>query len=391
MNKHLTRVLYGSPLATTRGKLVLAAILIALFLLTLPGFKEYYTVYPLQLAVGILMATVLYIPTLIALWYFDRREREPWQLALLAVLSVTLFFGPVTSHVLGLIDKLIPVAWVVGFVEEFWKVAPLLLLVFFLPRAVNGTRDGLIYGALGGFGFAILEYAANTTWDYFPDKGWSAFVEGVSRFNLLGTHNHIIWAAAIGAAIGWATTQRTGWKRIVVPVAVYLAVAAVHIFEDKGGNIATTLIGGATLQPLIMAQANPEQFMQKIFIPSQIYLGTVNVLLINIVMLPVLFVVLRRSGDTERRVIREQLADEGEGAITRAEYEGVVADRRLRTRKIGGLPPVVSKRIVQWQDELAFHGAFVAQRGGAPDSDAPVVALRKLIEAERAGAPAVTG
>lgn len=213
MDKHLTRVLYGSPLSTTRGKLALAAILIALFLLTLPGFKEYYTVYPLQIAVGILMATVLYIPTLIALWYFDRREREPWPLALLAVLAVTLFFGPVTSHVL----------------------------------------------------------------------------------------------------------------------------------------------------------------------------------VINLVILPVLFVVLRRSGDTERRVIREQLADEGEGAITRAEYEGVVADRRLRTRKIGGLPTVVGKRIVQWQDELAFHKAFVTQRAGAPGDDAPVVALRKLIEAERAGAPAVTG
>jgi RsiW-degrading membrane proteinase PrsW (M82 family) len=387
LDTQLKRVAYGSPLATTLGKLALAAILVALFLLCLPGFKEYYTVYPLQLIVGSLMATVLYLPTLIALWYFDRREREPWQLALLAVLSVTLFFAPVTSHVLGLVDKLIPVAWVVGFVEEFWKVAPLLLLVIFLPRAVNGTRDGLIYGALGGFGFAILEYAANTTWEYFPDKGWAAFVEGVSRFNLLGTHNHIIWAAAIGAAIGWAVTQRTGWKRYVVPVAVYLAVAAVHILEDKGGNIATTMIAGAALQPLAMAQPNPEQFLQAIFVPSQIYFGTVNLLLINIIILPVLFVVLRRSGDTERRVIREQLADEGEGVITRPEYEGVVADRRLRTRRIAGLPKSAGKRIVQLQDELAFHKAFVTRRSGAPDSDTPVVALRTLIEAERAGTP----
>ncbi len=384
MNKHLTRILYGSALATTRGKLVLTAILIALFLLSLPGFKEYYTVYPLQLTAGILMASVLYIPTLIALWYFDRREREPWPLALLAVLSVTLFFGPVASQVLGTIDKFIPVTWVVGLVEEFWKVAPLLLLVLFLPRAVNGTRDGFIYGALGGFGFAILEYAANTTFDYFPDKGWAAFPEGLARFNLLGTHNHIIWAAAIGAAIGWATTQRTGWKRFVVPVAVYLAVAAVHIFEDKGGNIVTTLIGGATLEPLIVAQPNPEQFMEKIFLPSQIYLGTVNVLLINIAILPVLFVALRRSGDAERRVIRDQLQGEVGRAVTPEEYEGVLADRRYRTRKPPGLAKPVARKIMQLQDELAFHKEFTASRDGDPESDPPIVTLRRLIASERA-------
>ena len=65
----------------------------------------------------------------------------------------------------------------------------------------------------------------------------------------------------------------------------------------------------------------------------------------------------------------------------------LVAGRRLRTRKIGGVPKAVGKRIVQLQDELAFHKAFVAQRGGAPEDDAPVVALRTLIAAERAGAP----
>ena len=65
MNNHLTLILYGSPLARTPGKLVLATILIALFLLSLPGFKEYYTVYPLQLIVGILIAAVFYSPHLV--------------------------------------------------------------------------------------------------------------------------------------------------------------------------------------------------------------------------------------------------------------------------------------------------------------------------------------
>ena len=95
-----------------------------------------------------------YIPTIIALWFFDRREREPWQLAAFTTLSVILFFGMVNAHTLRVIDQFFSAVWVLGFVEEFWKIAPMLLLVFFIPRAVNGWRDGLVYGALGGLGFA---------------------------------------------------------------------------------------------------------------------------------------------------------------------------------------------------------------------------------------------
>jgi hypothetical protein len=65
------------------------------------------------------------------------------------------------------------------------------------------------------------------------------------------------------------------------------------------------------------------------------------------------------------------------------EYDGVVADRRLHTRKITGLPKAVARRIVQLQDELAFHKQFTALRAGSPDADPPVVVLRQLIEAER--------
>ena len=382
-NKRFARILYGSPLATMPGKLVLLLLLLVLFLLSLPGFKEYYTVYPLQLIVGISIASVLYIPTLIALWFFDRREREPWPMVLFTICAVTFFFGPVTSHSLGTIDRFFPATRVVGFVEEFWKVAPLLILIFFLPRAVNGTRDGLVYGALGGFGFAILEFAANSTWEYFPEMGWAAFGNALARANLLGTHNHMIWSATIGAAIGWASVAPKGWKRFAVPIAVYLGVGALHIFEDMGGNILTTMIAGAMLEPLVLAQPNPEQFIQAILMPSQVFFGTLNVLLINIFILPILFVVLRRSGDTERRIIRERLKAEADEVITSLEYKGVVADRRYRTREITGPPKRVGREIVQMQNELAFHKEFVAQRAGNADSDPPVVALRQQIEIAR--------
>jgi len=367
-----------------QGKLTLGGILLVLFLLSLGAFQDYYTTYPLQILVGCLMASVMYLPTVIALWYFDRREREPWQLAAFAVFSVIFFFGMVTSQVLGSIDKYFSVVWVVGFVEDFWKVVPLLFLVFFIPRAVNGWRDGLVYGAFGGLGFAILEFAGNTTYEYFPEMGWSAFQNGISRFNILGTHNHIIWSAAIGAAIGWAITAPRDWKRYAVPLATYLGIAVLHVFEDKGGNIMTTMIGGAMLEPWIASLPNPQQFMEAYFIPFQMFFGTINLLIINIVPLFFLWRALKRSGDVERQIISEQLAGEVGSAVTSEEYKGVKNDHRYKTRHIPGLPKSTENKIVQLQNELAFQKDFVARNGGDAGTDPVITAIRHLIEAERA-------
>lgn len=292
----------------------------------------------------------------------------------------------VTSQVLGWIDDFLSVVLVVGFVEEFWKVVPLLFLVFFIPRAVNGWRDGLVYGALGGLGFAILEFAGNTTYEYFPEMGWSEFQDGISRFNILGTHNHIIWSAAIGAAIGWAITAPRDWKRYAVPLATYLGIAVLHIFEDTGGNIMTTMIGGAMLEPLIMSQPDPQQFMETYFIPSQVFFGTINLLVINVIPLIFLWRALTRSGDAERQVVRDQLKNEIGVIVTPDEYEGILADRRYHTRKIAGIPKPVGKAIVQLQNELAFQKDFAARSGGETEADPVVTSLRQLIEQERARA-----
>lgn len=383
MDSKFERTLYGSPLAEMRGMIILALFLLSLFLVAFPGFKEYYSKYPLQLAIGILLGCVLYCPTIFALRYFDRREREPWQLAIFTIFSVTLFFGPVTSHCFTLVERFISPVWLVGLIEEFWKIVPMLLLVSLIPRAVNGTRDGLIYGALCGFGFAILEFSANTVFDYFPAEGWAAFKSALGRWNILGTHNHIIWSAAIGSVIGWATTQRSSVKRFLLPVATYLGIALLHTFEDKGGNILTTMVAGALIEPIVLMQENPEAFVKSIMVPFLIWGGTVNLLLINIVVFPFLFRALRRSGDREREIIRRQLENESDQVITGEEYDGVKSDRRFKTRYIPGLTRAAGDRLVQMQNELAFHKEFASAHGNDPESAPPVEALRKIIAAAR--------
>ena len=71
----------------------------------------------------------------------------------------------------------------------------------------------------------------------------------MARFNLLGTQNHILSAATVGAAIGWAAVAPAGWRRYLVLLAVYPGVAFVYICEDVGGNVLTTLVAGALRDP----------------------------------------------------------------------------------------------------------------------------------------------
>jgi RsiW-degrading membrane proteinase PrsW (M82 family) len=154
LNTQLKRVLYGSPLHKTGGKVALAAILLALFAFAFPTFVYYYTAQPLQFLAMLPFGFLIYLPTILFLFWLDRREHEPAPLYWGVVFALILFFCMVSAKATYfLIDAFqVPFFIPVGPSEELWKVAPLLLLVIFTRPAVNGTRDGFIYGALGGLG-----------------------------------------------------------------------------------------------------------------------------------------------------------------------------------------------------------------------------------------------
>ena len=383
MKTKLARILSGAPVSDAGGKLRLAAVVIFLFLWSLPEFVEFYAAYRLTTFAASLTACLLLSPTLVALRYLDRRKSAPWALVLFAVFSAVFFFGPVAAQNLAVINNRFGSVWAAGFVEEFWKIAPLLAILFFAPRAVGGTRDGLIYGALGGTGFAIFEYTVNHFFDGLPAARWAFIAGGWREAALLGTHNHVIWSAAVGAAIGWAAGCQSGLTRFLVPCAVYAGIALLNVFNVNVGGVLTTMLAEKLFESFVPAGLAGEVWIGKTFNPFPVFAAKFNLLVVNIVLLPILLRVVCRSGDAERRIIREQLDGEIGGAITREEFEGVVADRRCRTRKIEYLPAKVAKKIVQLQNELAAHKAFAAKRRQNPDADPAVRALRERIATER--------
>ena len=93
----------------------------------------------------------------------------------------------------------------------------------------------------------------------------------------------------------------------------------------------------------------------------------------------ILTVALWRSGVWERRVIRDELADEVRRTASADEYRDIVSDRMFRTRRIGRLQPRISAALVNAQHELAFRKRRVRDAGESPEHNPLIAGWREEI------------
>src|SRR5262249_8391734 len=89
-------------------------------------------------------------------------------------------------------------------------------------------------------------------------------------------------------------------------------------------------------------------------------------LVIFLPFLLILAIALWRSGVWERRVIRDELADEVGRTVSADEYRDIVSDHMFRTRRIDRLQPRVSAALVN-----ARHGFGFRRRGGGEGGENP--------------------
>jgi hypothetical protein len=107
--------------------------------------------------------------------------------------------------------------------------------------------------------------------------------------------------------------------------------------------------------------------------------GSLIQLTIFVPFLLVMALAVWRSGVWERRVIREELASEVGRSVTPEEYQAIVGDRMLRTRRVDREPPKASAALVNAQSELAFRKRRVRDDGGDPEHDSLVAGWREDI------------
>jgi len=393
------RLLMGSPLrrsgvskAITAGLLVILVFATLVQLVVFAGMPPgIFTVFLRALALSSLLALV----PLAILWFLDRREREsPWLFAAaflwggliataLALPFNTAFFKlvddwlahhPMLEAMLGPEAPLMLVAPISApIAEELAKALGVLLLFWLLRAEYDNMRDGIVYGALVGLGFTWFEaalYVANI----YAKSGVAAYgLQLGARYALFGLGGHALFTALFGASLGLARQTRHKWLRVLAPITGLCLAIAAHMLNNALPLFAALARIAAGKLPSETEQIPDVGFFQAFVSGSLIQLT------IFVPFLLVMALAVWRSGVWERRVIREELASEVGRYVTPEEYQAIVGDRMLRTRRVDRELPKASAALVNAQSELAFRKRRVRDDGGDPEHDSLVAGWREDI------------
>ena len=393
-------LLLGSPLRRRGSCLVLTAALACLLgLATLVQLGLIAGMRPDVSAVffaALALSSLLALVPLRILWYLDRREREtPWLFAAaffwggLIATGLALPFNtafavavdawvmqhPMVTQLLGPdAAQLISAPISAPIVEELSKAIGVLALFWLLRAEFDNMRDGIVYGALVGLGFNWFEapiydaqgYAETGVAPWGMQLGW--------RYALFGLGGHALFTALFGASLGLALQTRRPWLRMLAPIGGLVLAIAAHAVNNALPLLVALAAAAAGEPP---PQDDPTAPGLGFF---QAFLyGSLFELTIFLPFVVILAVAVWRSGVWERRVIREELAQEVGRTVSRNEYGEIAGDRMLRTRRIDPVRPRASAALVNAQHELAFRKRRVRDRGEDPDLDRLVARWREEI------------
>lgn len=304
----------------------------------------------------------------------------PFNTALLVVVAqwleqnaaLTEMLGPEAALMIGA-----PLA--APIVEETTKGIGIVLLFWLMRSEFDNVRDGFIYGALVGVGFNWFESALYVQQNFAQFGAAPYGFQLGARYAWLGMAGHAMFSGLFGASLGLARATSRRWLRWLAPPVGFLLAVLAHAWNNslplfialassRAGEAAPTEIEPPPDIGLVEAMVSASLSNLVIFLPFVLLLAWV----------------IRRSGQWEREVIGEELRSELGRSITEQEYQGVIADRRYRTRRIEGRNRAAAEAIVRAQNELAIRKRRLADRGFDPESD-PIVAGRRAEIAELRG------
>jgi RsiW-degrading membrane proteinase PrsW (M82 family) len=398
------RLFMGSPLRR-RGVcmwictalLVMLAFATLIHLTVLASMRpDVASVFYRALALSSVLATV----PLAVVWFLDRREREsPWLFAAaflwggfiatgLALPFNSAFFmlvdawvtqHPVLRQVLGPDAAMILAAPISApIAEELAKALGVLLLFWLLRAEFDNMRDGIVYGALVGLGFNWFEAALYVAQGY-AEYGVAPYgLQLGSRYALLGFGGHALFTGIFGASLGLAIQTGRKWIRILAPIAGLVLAIAAHMLNNTL-PLLVALEGAAAGKPPPAHESPPDMGFFDAFVSD-----TLMQLTIFLPFFLIMALAVWRSGVWERRVIREELAGEVGRAVSPSEYQEIVGDRMLRTRRIDRTRPRASAALVNAQHELAFRKRRVRDEGKDPERDTLAAGWRDEIQRLRA-------
>lgn len=351
------------------------------------------------------LAILAGLPALALIWYLDRREREsPWIFfgallwGMLVATGLALFLNgegallvfnlftrsglasevPSQDAARALVQYLTAV--LVGPpVEEIVKGLALLLLIWLLRGEFNNMRDGIIYGALVGLGFNMMETAFYITNIYAQTGSPPYATQLLARFVFFGVNGHLLFTALTGAGFGLARQLAHPAAKALVAVGGLLLAILAHMTHNALSGF--VIVGVLSLQGATLDNASLFGWWFAVAVANIVLQIVPYSLLIGAIIL---------SGQWERRVIRQQLADEVDGQIvTPEEYAQLQREPAYGLRRPAGYSRRAARALVTAQNKLAFRKWDVRAAGADPHTDSVAQALRAEIVAIRRTEPAV--
>lgn len=398
------RILYGSPLSRPKfASFVIILLGVLVFLSTSSIVNN--IIAPTSVKGGIpifLMALAwsgfLCIIPIAILWFLDRREPESKWLYAIALLWGALIATGVAQPINVLIINAVkdyftlhpdvqatlggeiatmsiaaPLAGPI--VEEITKGAGVLLLFLLLQSEFDDVRDGFIYGALVGIGFNFLETSAYIL-QGFVDTGTAPWLPQLgSRHSVFGLGTHALFTGLFGMGLGLARQTVRPWLRYAAGPIGWLLGFSAHLVNNSIGLLLILIM--KIMGPNLGDQSSAGSLdLESMSFLTSIAFNTARNLITLFPFFVIAIVMLWQSGDWERRVIREELADETKPVITPEEYEAVKRDRIFSTRRIPRYNRHTSAAIVRAQDELALRKWRLKQQGQAIETDLLVISWR---------------
>jgi RsiW-degrading membrane proteinase PrsW (M82 family) len=337
------------------------------------------------------LSGMLALVPLSLLWLLERRERQtpwlfaagflwggciatalalPFNSAFLQFVDTWVVQHPVVREVLGPDAAMLLAAPISApIVEEIAKAMGVLVIFWLLRAEFDNVRDGIVFGALVGVGFNWFEAALYVAQTY-AESGIPPYgLQLGARYALLGLGGHAMSTGIFGAFLGIAIQTRRRWIRVLAPIAGLILAIAAHMVNNALPLLAALAAIAAGEPPAVSDP--PDMGFVDAFVSSSLLELTIFLPFLLITALA-----LWRSSVRERRVICEELAGEVGRTVSQGEYEEIVGDRMLRTRRVDPMRRRGSAALVNAQHELAFRKRRVRDEGQDPDRDSIAVGWR---------------
>ena len=184
------------------------------------------------------------------LWWIDRYEKEPvgllavaflWGAGPAAILSVVLeiaFALPVSA--LGaesLLGRLLSASVGAPIIEESAKGIALIFLLLVVPKAFDGMLDGIVFGAMIGFGFAMTEDVVAYFVPILTEHGLGAGLINIFLRTVVFGLNHAFWTGLLGASVGYARLVRSRKRRLLALMIGGLLAVMMHSLHNVGATL----------------------------------------------------------------------------------------------------------------------------------------------------------